>query len=86
MIAMQKNPPVVVNHRGMVTIPKHIRDRFGMKEGTKVVFVEVDGAVEVIPVRTVAEMEAACTIPRARAGAAIDEAREVELQLERDEP
>jgi len=40
----------------MVTIPSSIRKKFGIKEGDKVQFVEVDGAVIMIPVKSLSEM------------------------------
>jgi|SRR5271157_1920779 len=85
MMYMEPKASVIVNNRGMVTIPKNIRERFNIHEGTRVVFMEIDGAIEVIPVRTVEEMEAACTIPRARMSTIIDDDREQELKLENDE-
>ena len=85
MMFMEPKTAVVVNNRGMVTIPKNIRERFNIHEGTRVVFVEIDGAIEVIPVRTVDEMEAACTIPRVRMSTIIDEDRAQELNIENDE-
>ncbi|NMC08038.1 MAG: AbrB/MazE/SpoVT family DNA-binding domain-containing protein [Candidatus Lokiarchaeota archaeon] len=83
---MTTRETVVVNHRGMVTIPKDIREKFNIREGTRVAFIEVDGAIEVIPIRSIEEMETACTIPLARMSAIMDEAREQELKLENDAP
>ena len=40
----------------MVTIPSSIRRKYGIKEGDKVQFVEIDGAVMMIPVRSLTEM------------------------------
>jgi len=82
---MEPKTSVIVNNRGMVTIPKIIRERFNIHEGTRVVFMEIDGAIEVIPVRSVEELEAACTIPRARMSTIMDADREHELTLENDE-
>jgi len=45
-----------VTSKSMVTIPSSIRRKFGIKEGDKVQFVEVDGAVMMIPVKSLAEM------------------------------
>lgn len=40
----------------MVTIPSSIRRKYGIKEGDKVQFVEIDGAVMMIPLKNLAEM------------------------------
>ena len=45
-----------VTSKSMVTIPSSIRRKYGIKEGDKVQFVEVDGAVMMIPVKSLAEM------------------------------
>ena len=45
-----------VTSKSMVTIPSSIRRKYGIKEGDKVQFVEVDGAVMMIPVRSLTEM------------------------------
>jgi AbrB family looped-hinge helix DNA binding protein len=45
-----------VTSKSMVTIPSSIRRKYGIKNGDKVQFVEVDGAVMMIPVRSLSEM------------------------------
>jgi len=45
-----------VTSKSMVTIPSSIRRKFGIKDEDKVQFVEVDGAVMMIPVKSLAEM------------------------------
>ena len=45
-----------VTSKSMVTIPSSIRRKYGIKEGDKVQFVEVDGAVMMIPVKSLTEM------------------------------
>jgi len=45
-----------VTSKSMVTIPSSIRRKYGIKEGDKVQFVEVDGAVMMILVKSLAEM------------------------------
>ena len=45
-----------VTSKSMVTIPSSIRRRYGIKDGDKVQFVEVDGAVMMIPVKSLTEM------------------------------
>lgn len=36
-----------IGQKGQVVIPKELREQFGMKPGTEVDFVEVDGAVQI---------------------------------------
>ena len=45
-----------VTSKSMVTIPSTIRRKYGIRNGDKVQFVEVDGAVMMIPVRSLSEM------------------------------
>jgi AbrB family looped-hinge helix DNA binding protein len=45
-----------VTSKSMVTIPSSIRRKYGIKDGDKVQFVEVDGAVMMIPVKSLTEM------------------------------
>jgi AbrB family looped-hinge helix DNA binding protein len=40
----------------MVTIPASIRRKYGIREGDKIQFVELDGTVMIIPVKTLSEM------------------------------
>jgi AbrB family looped-hinge helix DNA binding protein len=40
----------------MVTIPSSLRRKYGIEEGDKVQFVEVDGAIMMIPVKSLTEM------------------------------
>jgi len=39
----------IVSAKGWVVIPKEIRDRFGLKKGSRVRFVEYGGVLRVIP-------------------------------------
>jgi AbrB family looped-hinge helix DNA binding protein len=45
-----------VTSKSMVTIPSSIRRKHGIRNGDKVQFVEVDGVVMMIPVRSLSEM------------------------------
>jgi hypothetical protein len=49
-----------------------------------VLFIEIDGAIEVIPIRSKEEMEAACTTTIDQMSRIIDEDHELELKLEND--
>lgn len=52
----QMGEMATVTSKSMVTIPSSIRRKYGIKEGDKVQFVEVDGAVMMIPVKSLSEM------------------------------
>jgi AbrB family looped-hinge helix DNA binding protein len=45
-----------VTSKSMITIPSSIRRRHKIREGDKVQFVEVDGTIMMIPVKSLAEM------------------------------
>jgi len=45
-----------VTSKSMITIPSSLRRKYGIKDGDKVQFVEVDGAIMMIPVKSLAEM------------------------------
>ena len=68
----------------MVTIPLNIRKKFGLTKGSKVIIMEIDDKIEFIPLRSVEEMEATCTITRERMAQIYDESHDRELQLEND--
>ncbi len=84
LIIMNPRCDAVINKRGMVTIPKAIREQFGLEEGSKITFVTIDGALQVIPLRSIEEMEAACTVTREQMEHIQDEDRETELRLENE--
>jgi AbrB family looped-hinge helix DNA binding protein len=39
---------VVLNSKGQVTIPAHLRAKFGLREGDEVEVVEVDGGLRIV--------------------------------------
>ena len=85
MITLRSSSNIVtLNERGMVTIPLEIRKKFNLKKGSKAIIMEIDGNIEIIPLRTVEEMEAACTISRERMAQIYDESHDQELKLEND--
>lgn len=46
-----------VTSKTMVTIPSSIRRKYGIREGDRVHFVEVDGAIMMIPAKSLSEMQ-----------------------------
>jgi AbrB family looped-hinge helix DNA binding protein len=81
---MNQSCDAIVNKRGMITIPKAVREKFGLKEGSKISFVVVDGVLEVVPYRSIEEMEAACKNTKEEMERIQDEDRESELRLENE--
>ena len=63
-----------VTSKSMVTIPSSIRRKYGIKQGAKVQFVEVDGGIMMIPVRDLSEMHG---MDRAHAKALLEGIREL---------
>ena len=49
MVNLTEIETATVTSKSMVTIPARIRRKYGIKEGMKVKFVELDGAVLMIP-------------------------------------
>ena len=45
-----------VTSKSMITIPARVRAKYGFKEGSKVAFVETEGGVLLIPVRSLREL------------------------------
>jgi AbrB family looped-hinge helix DNA binding protein len=48
-----------ISAKGWVVIPKELRERFGLKKGDKVHFVEYGGAIAVVPISKNAIRESA---------------------------
>lgn len=70
-----------VTSKSMVTIPSSIRRRYGIKNGDKVQFVEVDGVVMMIPVRNLSEMHG---LDRRDAKALIEGIRELNRERRKE--
>jgi AbrB family looped-hinge helix DNA binding protein len=45
-----------VTSKSMITIPGRVRAKYGFKEGSKIEFVETEGGVLLIPVRSLREL------------------------------
>jgi len=53
------NETATVTSKSMVTIPAKIRQKYGIKEGMKVEFIELEDAVLMIPLRSLKELKGA---------------------------
>jgi len=66
-----------VTSKSMVTIPSSLRRKYRIEEGDKVQFVEVDGAIMMIPVKSLAQMHG---MFREHAKALIEGVRELDRE------
>jgi AbrB family looped-hinge helix DNA binding protein len=53
---MEEASTATITRNGMVNIPARIRRRYGIQEGTKILFVEQDGALLMVPLKSLREM------------------------------
>ena len=72
---------VMMNSRGMITIPADIRKRHNFKEGSRFMIMELDGQLTIIPIQTAAELRRDL-IPGDVLEKSLDEDRLIELELE----
>jgi bifunctional DNA-binding transcriptional regulator/antitoxin component of YhaV-PrlF toxin-antitoxin module len=80
---MARAKSLIVNEKGMITIPFQLRKKHNITKGKEVAIVEIDGNITIIPVLSKEELEASRTITLAEMEAAIDESTKHELELER---
>jgi AbrB family looped-hinge helix DNA binding protein len=66
-----------VTSKSMVTIPAAVRRKYSIRNGDKVQFVEVDGAIMMIPVRSLSEMHG---LDKDHAKALLEGVRELNLE------
>jgi AbrB family looped-hinge helix DNA binding protein len=54
-----------ITAKGQTTIPKEVRDRLGLKTGSRVkYFIDMDGRVEILGVRSIADLRGIAKSPR----------------------
>ena len=71
-----------VNSKGMVTIPKELRKKYRIKEGSEVAIIEVNGEIQLLPILELNEMRT--LLPsRAAMKEIYMEAQATELELEK---
>ena len=63
-----------VTSKKMVTLPARIRRKYGLSQGRKVRFVEVDGGLLLVPILSMKELDG---VARDRSKAVIEGAREL---------
>ncbi len=48
---------VTITNRGMITIPAAFRKNYGLKDGDKVLIVEDEGTLKIIPLKNIDELK-----------------------------
>ena len=43
------NKTMIVNSKGMVTIPAKVRKKYGIKEGSEIAILEIEGEIKLVP-------------------------------------
>ncbi len=71
---------VIVNNKGMITIPSKIRDKYHLHVGSEVAFIEIDGNLTLVPV---VDPEDLRQVDRATMARAYDKIKREELELEK---
>ena len=66
-----------VTSKSMVTIPSKIRKKYNLHQGSKVEFIEVDGGLLLVPIKTLRELRGA---GKQNSGAIIDGIKELERE------
>ena len=74
----------IVNKKGMVTIPAKLRKKHDLREGSEVAFVELEGAIVLIPILDFESLRPFLPT-RKQMEKIYDESREIELKLEMGE-
>jgi AbrB family looped-hinge helix DNA binding protein len=70
-----------VTSNGMVNIPARLKRKYGIHEGTKVLFVEQDGSLLMVPLKSLREMRG---LGRGRFGEIVEGIRELEVEHRRE--
>lgn len=47
---MMVNKTIVVNRKGMITLPAAIRRKYNIHEGSKLVLLDIEGSLEIVPI------------------------------------
>lgn len=51
-----KGQVATVTSRSMVTIPSKIRKKYGLKQGSKIGFIEIEGGLLLVPLKSLQEL------------------------------
>ena len=81
---MMTGKSAIVNKKGMVTIPAKLRKKHDLREGSEVAFVELEGAIVLIPILDFESLRPFLPT-RKQMEKIYDESRGIELKLEMGE-
>ncbi|MFX1512293.1 MAG: AbrB/MazE/SpoVT family DNA-binding domain-containing protein [Promethearchaeota archaeon] len=73
---------VKVTNKGMVTIPAHIRKKYGIVDGKRVMFIEDEGQIRIIPILTKEEIKKMASYTSKEMLDLMKEDKDIELELE----
>ncbi|MHA1682182.1 MAG: AbrB/MazE/SpoVT family DNA-binding domain-containing protein [Promethearchaeota archaeon] len=79
---MIENKSLVINNKGMITIPAELRKKYNLQPGTKVTIMEVNGHLELVPVVDITKLR---KHQASEFLESIEEARKTEIALENEE-
>nr|MDO8108907.1 AbrB/MazE/SpoVT family DNA-binding domain-containing protein [Candidatus Sigynarchaeota archaeon] len=79
---MAESKPILINKKGMITIPVDLRVKYRMLPGSRVSIIEVNGHLEIIPIVDIAELRKHDAEDFEKS---IEESNKQELALEHDE-
>ena len=74
---------LMINDKGMVTIPFQLRKKHNLHKGTEVAVVEIDGNITIIPIMSKEEFEKSRIISLPEMEKAFNESMDEELELEK---
>ncbi|MHA1944832.1 MAG: AbrB/MazE/SpoVT family DNA-binding domain-containing protein [Candidatus Hodarchaeales archaeon] len=72
---------VKVTNRGMITIPANLRKKYGLQDGDRVIVVEDEGMLKIVPVETIKSLQSKSITTKKMTGI-LKRSREEELGLE----
>ncbi len=71
---------IVVNTKGMITIPSKIREKYNLRPGSEVTIIEIDGNLTIVPVTDPEDLRKA---DRATMARAYEKIKDQEAELEK---
>ncbi len=71
---------IIVNNKGMITIPSKIREKYNLHPGSEVAFLEIDGNLTLVPVVDPEDLRKA---DRATMAQVYEKTKREELELEK---
>lgn len=79
---MSESKSILVNKKGMITIPVELREKYHMEAGSSLSILEVNGHLEIVPVVDINKLRKhnAAEIMKH-----VEESHDLEIKLENDE-